>query len=199
MKSLHRPDLWCWSTFDQDRNIDFNSYLWQRPEGNVLVDPLPLSDHDRAHLTALGGAAWIVITNSDHIRDSANLAQQFGAKVAGPAGEKGSFGVACDRWLSDGDEVVPGLAVLEMLGSKTPGELALVLAGHTLITGDLVRAQRGGALNLLPAAKLADATAARTSVARLLELSSVEAVLVGDGWPIFRDGLERLRELYTSL
>ena len=64
MKRLHRPDLYGWSRFDEDRNIDFHSVLWVRPEGNVLIDPLPLSVHDRAHLESLGSASIIVITNS---------------------------------------------------------------------------------------------------------------------------------------
>ena len=70
MKRLHRPDLYAWSSFDEGRDIDFNGVAWIRPDGNVLVDPLPMSGHDRAHLEALGGAALIVVTNSDHVRGS---------------------------------------------------------------------------------------------------------------------------------
>ena len=80
MKRLHRSDLYGWSQFDKERNIDFQSVLWVRPAGNVIVDPLPLSDHDQNHLNKLGGAAWIVITNSDHIRAAAAVAQLTGAK-----------------------------------------------------------------------------------------------------------------------
>jgi hypothetical protein len=29
--------------------------LWVRPGGNVAIDPLPLSPHDRKHLDTLGG------------------------------------------------------------------------------------------------------------------------------------------------
>ena len=46
MKSLHRGDLHGWSVFDETRDVDFNSVLWVRPDGNVLFDPLPLSAHD---------------------------------------------------------------------------------------------------------------------------------------------------------
>jgi uncharacterized Zn-binding protein involved in type VI secretion len=97
--------------------------------------------------------------------------------------------------LSDGDELVPGLCVIELHGSKTPGELALVLEGTTLITGDLVRGHALGRLNLLPDAKLGDRAAALASVRRLAALERIEAVLVGDGWPIARDGHARLNEL----
>lgn len=195
MKSLHRPDLFAWTCFDEARDIDFHGYAWTRPDGNVLVDPLPMSAHDLAHLERLGGARTIVVTNSDHVRAARELAERFGATTCGPAAERDAFPIACERWLADGDVVVPGLRAIALSGSKTAGELALVLDESTLITGDLVRAQRGGALDLLPVAKLRDAKAALASLDRLVALRSVDAVLVGDGWPVFRDGARALREL----
>ena len=199
MKHLHRADLYGWASFDPVRDVDFNGVLWAHPEGNVLVDPMPLSAHDRAHLDELGGAAIIVITNSDHTRAAAEIAHQTGARLCGPAGEREGFPLACQRWLGEGDEVVPGLSVLALHGSKTPGELALLLDGTTLITGDLVRAHRAGSLMMLPDAKLADPEAARASVRPLAALTEVEAVLVGDGWPVFRDGHALLQELAATL
>lgn len=195
MKPLHRDDLWAWSEFNPERNLDFHSVLWVREGGNVAVDPLPLSTHDNAHLAELGSIAFIVVTNKDHIRAAEALAEATGAKILGPAQERDAFPIACQGWLDDGDEVVPGLRVLALAGSKTPGELALVLEDSTLITGDLVRSHLGGTLCLLPDAKLSNKAAAVASVVRLAELGFIEAVLVGDGWPIFRDGAARLREL----
>ncbi len=193
MKRLHRPDLFAWSCFDESRDVDFNSVAWIRPGGNILIDPLPMSEHDRGHLERLGGAALIVITNSDHVRGASSLAQHFRAAMCGPRAERESFPVPCTHWLGEGDEPAPGLRVLEMQGSKTPGELALVLEKTTLITGDLVRAQVGGALNLLPDGKLADRTLAMASVKRIVdEYPELEAVLVGDGWPIFFNGAKAL-------
>lgn len=199
MKRLHRPDLFCWSLFNEERNLDFHSVVWVRSGGNVVVDPLPLSDHDEAHLRQLGGAAWIVVTNSDHVRATAPLATATGAKIAGPRGEKDSFPVSCARWLTDRDEIVPGLVAYEMNGSKTPGELALVLEETTLISGDLVRAHEGGSLCLLPDAKLRDRGQAIVSVARLAGLGKIDAVLPGDGWPVFRGGTAALREMLGKL
>jgi hypothetical protein len=196
MKRLHRPDLYSWSVFDESRDIDFNGLAWIRPAGNVLVDPLPMSPHDRAHLERLGGAAWIIVTNSDHTRAAAELAQQFGAALAGPRAEREGFPLPCTAWLGDGDEPVPGLQVVELHGGKTPGELALVLEGTTLITGDLVRSHVGGSLQLLPDAKVSDRAAVTASLRRLLERHPrLDAVLVGDGWPMFRGGGAALQAL----
>lgn len=199
MKRLHRPDLYGWSQFDQQRDIDFNSVLWTRPGGNVAIDPLPLSEHDADHLKSLGGVAWIVVTNSDHVRAAAALAEVTGARVAGPQAERDSFPIACDRWLADGDEVVSGLVTYEMNGSKTLGELALVLEHTTLITGDLVRCHEGGSLCLLPDPKLLDRGQAIVSVARLAGSGKIDAVLPGDGWPVFRGATAVLREMLAGL
>ena len=194
MKRLHRPNLYGWSVFNPERDIDFHSVLWVRGDGNIAFDPLPLSEHDHAHLTKLGKLAWIVITNSDHVRDAAALAANTGARLAGPRGEQGTFPVACDRWLDEGDQLVDGLEVISLEGSKTPGELALLIEGHTLITGDLVRAHEAGRLTLLPDKKLTDKARAHASIDRLAG-RDIEAVLVGDGWPVFRDGKRALCEL----
>ena len=198
MKRLHRDDIFGWSVFDESRNIDFHGLAWIRDDGNVLVDPVPMSEHDEAHLRDLGGAATIVITNSDHTRDAVALAEKFGAKILGPRGEQEGFPIRCDGWLGQDDTVVPGLTAHAVSGSKTPGELALTLEGTTLITGDLIRAHQGGRLCLVPDAKLTDPEAARSSVRRLAALPDIDAVLVGDGWPVFRHGAQALRELVDS-
>ena len=199
MKQLHRDDLFGWSEFNAERNLDFHSVLWVRKDGNVLVDPLPLSDHDRQHLQALGGARCIVITNSDHLRDAEAVAIQTGAQLLGPMQERDHFPIPCERWLQEGDYVVSGLWVFEMAGSKTPGELALLLEGDTLITGDLIRAHRGGQLCLLPDAKLTDKAEAIASVKRLAALPGIANVLPGDGWPVFGNAEAVLQALVNRL
>lgn len=199
MKPLHQDRWYCWSQFDAARDMDFHSFVCQRPQGNVVVDPLPISEHDLAHLRRLGGASWVVVTNSDHVRDAERVCELTGAQLAGPHAEKADFPLKCHRWLGDGAELLPGVSALEMNGSKTPGELALLFDGQTLVTGDLVRGQRAGELNLLPGPKLRDPKAAIQSVQRLGAIPGIEAVLPGDGWPVFRNGAQALRSLIQGL
>ncbi len=111
MKVLHKNNFYCWSQFNEDRNIDFHSYLWVRDEGNV----------------------------------------------------------------------------------------AFVVEGDTLITGDLIRAHAGGTLCLLPEAKLQDLNDAIASVKKMASIGGIKVILPGDGWPVFRDGESVLSELVTSL
>jgi hypothetical protein len=199
MKTMHRPDFFGWSVFDTSRNLDFNSVLWTGAPGGLVVDPLPLSAHDEAHLSALGGATTVIVTNSDHARAARRFAELASARILGPRAEREAFPIPCDGWLGEGDEPVPGVRVFELSGSKTAGELALLLGSTTLVTGDLIRAHGGGRLDLLPDTKLADRALAIASVKRLSELPSVDAVLVGDGWPVFRDGKRALEELVRAI
>jgi hypothetical protein len=196
MKRLHRPDLFTWSVYDADQQVDFNGVLWRREGGNVLLDPVPLAAPDERHLAELGGAAWILLTNSSHVRAAKELAARTGARLLGPAGERETFPVSCERWLRDGDEPFPGLVVRELRGSKTDGELALVLDRTTAIFGDLVRAHQAGALMLLRREKLRDPAAALDSVRGFrARHPEVRHVLVGDGWCAFGNGGELLDDL----
>jgi len=199
MKLLHKNNLFCWTQFDQDRNIDFHSYLWVRESGNVIFDPLPLTAHDEKHLSSLGKVTHIIISNSDHIRNAEALAQQTGAAIWGPVGEKSNFPIQCTKWVGEGQGVIDGLDVYELKGSKTEGELAFILEGSTLITGDLIRAHAGGKLCMLPDVKLQDVNLAKESVKRLALIKGIEAILPGDGWPVFRHGEQVLLELVESI
>ena len=194
MKQLHRPDLFGWASFDESRNVDFNGTAWIRAEGNIVIDPMPMSDHDRAHLEGLGGAAWVIVTNSDHIRATQEVAEYFGAEIAGPVGEQHTWPWLCNAWLGDGDVLVEGLTAFTVAGSKTPGELALLLGDHTLVTGDLIRAHQGGRLMMLPDPKLSNKMAAQASAKKLAELGA-DAIIVGDGWPLFSGGVAALEAL----
>ena len=199
MKRLHRPDLLTWSAYDPALMIDFNSLVWTRPDGNVLIDPLSLTADDEKHLRSMGGAAWILMTNSDHVRGAREIAAGMGARAIGPIAERDAFPVPCDRWVGDGDQPFPGLVVHEIRGSKTPGELALVLEETTVIFGDAVRAHRADTLMLLPEAKLRVRNDVLQSIRRIRTLHPrIEHVLVGDGWCSFRHGGTLLDELAGS-
>jgi len=198
MKQLHKAHLWGWSLFNAERNLDFHSVFWSRPAGNVVIDPLPLSDHDAAHVERLGGVSDIIVTNSDHSRAAEQLRARTSARLWGPRLEPAFLAALGARPLEAEHALGAELEVLELHGSKTPGELALLLEGDTLVVGDLIRGQRAGQLNLLPDAKLADKALALASLDGLAKRSSIDAVLVGDGWPVFRGGAAALSELLRN-
>ena len=199
MKQLHRSDLFNWSEFNEERNIDFNGTLWLSPAGNVLIDPVTLTEHDINHLESLGGAAHVIITNSDHVRDAAKILLITGAKCWGPAAEKEDFPISCDGWLSEEEQPIKGIEVFCLNGSKTPGELALLIDKKTLVTGDLIRSHEGGHLRMLPEAKLQNRELALKSIKRMASITNIQAVIPGDGWPVFNYGHEALLTLSQEI
>ena len=203
MKALHRQDLYCWSEFDAARDVDFHGTLLTLPTGNIAFDPMPISDHDAAHIAALGGVAWVNISNADHVRAAADFKKRFGARIGAPALERDCaefVGLQVDHWFAADELLDCGISCLPMRGSKTPGEVAFLLpGGDTIVCGDLVRGQRAGALNLLPAAKLRDRDAALQSVRALLEVETLRHVLVGDGWAVFHRGREALLSAVSAV
>jgi len=95
--------------------------------------------------------------------------------------------------------LLEGLDVYCLTGSKTDGELAFVVEGETLITGDLIRAHSGGKLCILPEGKLRDLDEAIDSVKKLAGIEGIKAILPGDGWPVFRDAKTVIAELVVSI
>jgi uncharacterized cupin superfamily protein len=172
-----------WSVWQPDRNLFFNSYFLERADGNLAVDPLPLSDEDAVEIERRGGVAWVVVTNRDHERATADIVQRFGAKVAA-GGDAGLLHCAVDRTLGNGDAIC-GAIVLALEGLKTPGEIALLFRElGTVLVGDALWGKPAGALTLMPDDKLADPRRAALSLRRLL-LIHPRHILVGDGAPIF--------------
>lgn len=206
MKSTRHDGLFFWSVHQTDRGIDFNGFFWKRERGNLLIDPLPLDDADRAFIEAEGGARFVLVTNAHHLREAPALARHFGAALLAPAAERAAFGeaaAAITHWI-DGDASLPeelreDLRVFTLDGTKTAGELALYLAPlRALLFGDSVRAHRAGELCLLPDAMLRDKAALLESLRPLLA-QDADAVLLGDGDSLFTGGRAALCAMLEAL
>ncbi|MCY3737656.1 MAG: cupin domain-containing protein [Gemmatimonadaceae bacterium] len=190
MKQVY-PDMYCWSVFNEDRQIDFNGHLWVREEGNVLFDPVPMIESDLAQLERLGGAAWIVLTNRDHEREAGAFRERTGARVIAPEADAGTLGVSVDRAVGEG-EILPGLRAVPLEHGKSPGEIALYWPEREVIlAGDLVVGAPVGRLSLLADEKLDDAPAAALECRKLLALE-FDAILVGDGHSLVTGAREQL-------
>lgn len=62
----------------------------------------------------------------------------------------------------------------------------------------MIRSHLAGELCLLPNAKLTDLALAQKSAARLANLSAIDTVLTGDGWPVFKQGSAALKRLLET-
>ena len=199
MKRLSLDNFYSWSVFSEQRQIDFSGHLWVREAGNVVIDPVAISDADLSQLFELGGAALIVATNRDHARMSAFFRDQTGADVLAHEGDAASFTFAIDRRLTDEEDVVPGMKVVHLRYGKSPGEIALVWPElRAAFVSDLVWGGPSGSLSFLPDEVLADPPRAALELRKLLAYPEVETILVGDGDSIFGSGRERLLECLVA-
>jgi uncharacterized cupin superfamily protein/glyoxylase-like metal-dependent hydrolase (beta-lactamase superfamily II) len=185
MQQLAIPNLYTWSRRQPDRKMHFNSYLFVMHSGNVAVDPVPLEQDEAEQISALGGIAEIVITNRDHVRDSARLRERFGARVVTSALEAPLLEIPVDRVVRDGDEVFPGARVVALEHQKTPGEFAVHLpARRAVLVGDAIIGTPAGSLSLLPDEKYSDVLHAVLALRRVWALQP-DVLLVGDGTPLW--------------
>jgi uncharacterized cupin superfamily protein len=182
---LETPSGWMWSAWQADRGLPFNSYLFERDDGCVAIDPLPLDRASEDQIADLGGVHTIVLTNRDHERAAAALRDRFDARVLASAAEAKLFTVPIDGTFDDRSEVFPGAFAIALPHGKTPGEIALHLAdAKSAIVGDALIGTPAGAVSVLPDDKLADRAQFVLALRRLWELQ-LDALLLCDGPPIF--------------
>jgi uncharacterized cupin superfamily protein len=182
------PGVSMWSVWQPDRDLFFNSFFIEAPEGNLIVDPLPLPERDADEIAARGGAAWIAITNRDHERDARNVAARFGAKLVASAADAPSLSGPVERTVGEGDTICGG-AVVALEGLKTAGEFALSFPDRrAVVVGDALWGAPAGALRLMPDEKLADPARAVLSLRKLAALRA-DHLLLGDGACIFGGAL----------
>lgn len=172
-----------WSRWQPQRGMPFNSYFFQTSAGGVAVDPLALEDDDLQQLRDLGGVKTILITNPDHVRESAALQRAFGAAIVDE--------------VSDGGEVFPGAFALHLPYGKST-EIALVLPEHgAAVIGDAILGSPAGALSVLPDEKLADPRRFALGLRRLWR-RELQALLLCDGYPVFANADALLADLLYS-
>jgi glyoxylase-like metal-dependent hydrolase (beta-lactamase superfamily II) len=192
------PGILTWPWFSERHGYDFNGYLIRHAAGNVAVDPVEMKDDTLRELQE-EGVKRIVLTNRNHFRAAAKLAQATGARVAVHPGDAvfvRANGVTVDDALDYGQRIA-GFEVLDASG-KSPGEIALWNAERrVLIIGDACVGKPPGALALLPPKVIDDLTGLQLSLRRLAELPA-QAVLVGDGAPILENASDALTALAGS-
>jgi uncharacterized cupin superfamily protein len=181
MRQTVVPGVWSWSQWQPDRGLDFNSFFVEHAEGNLVVDPLEPDAETLADLIARGVAA-VLVTNRDHERAAASVAQATGAPLIASELDAPLLAHPVDRTVKHRDKLF-GWTVLGFDGLKTPGEIALVdPVRRAAIVGDSLWGKPAGALTLMP--KVADPAVAALSL-RNLRAWPIDHLLVGDGACIF--------------
>ena len=193
------PNLLSWQWFSEPHGYDFNGTLCLCEPGNLCVDPVHPTE-DVLDRLEREGVAQILITNRNHSRAAARVAERTGADIAihpADAPHARQQDVPIDTSLEVGDRVGP-FRVVGVPG-KSPGEVALHDPDRRiLIVGDAVIGNPAGALSLLPDRVMDDPSQLKESVRALLDLD-FDGLIVGDGVPILRGAKARLADLVARL
>ena len=188
-------DVYTWARFSEEHRLNFNGWfiLRQHPLfGNLSIDPPPPSEADLDQMKSLGGVQQIVITNRNHVRWSRELQQRFGAKIGMHAADASTVDLAVDHQFEDGHMVAGFLHAVTVPNNKSSGETALHWPERKLlILGDALIGKPSGWLTLLAPEKYADVALAKEGIQTLLGLE-FDAILLGDGEPILKNGKEAM-------
>ncbi|MGH8567773.1 MAG: MBL fold metallo-hydrolase [Gammaproteobacteria bacterium] len=188
-------DIFTWSWYSEPHGHDFNGYLVRSDDGNLAIDPVPMSDEVLEAITALG-VARILITNRNHTRAANRLRAATSAPTAiheSDAGYAEAQGALIDGALEVGARIGP-FSVVAVPG-KSPGEVAFHWpTRRILIVGDAVIGNPPGHLGLLREAVMDDPARLRQSVRGLLDLD-FDTLLPGDGISLLRAAKREMRAL----
>ena len=189
--------IWIWSSFSEEKGLDFNGFFVRGPEDAVIVDPPPCQEDDLGLIKRLGKPESILITNRHHVRSSRELAAHFEIPIRIHEADAPLIDFTPGGTFRDGDRLPAGLMAISVPDGKSPGETALYVSwAKTLILGDALIGNPAGKLSMLPASKYRDPLKARESLKRLLEYS-FETILVGDGVSIPQRGKKALQEFLS--
>lgn len=187
-------DIYQWSHFSEEKQLDFNGHLIVAGQRRLLIDPPPLTAEGLTAIRKGRPIDAIILTNRDHLREAATYRTLFQTKILAPELDAPLMEVQVDGTFAHGDQLPGGLFVIHLPDGKSPGESALLLErdGGILILGDALIGTPPGSLSFLPPDKFADMAKARAGVRRLLNYA-FDSVLVGDGASIITDGKEAVQ------
>lgn len=186
------PDIFTWSEFSEEKQLNFNGYYISRQGESVLIDPPELDEAVLNELSALMSKnsdcplKGIYLTNVHHDRMSRSLKDKFSIPICIHEKDKDLLEFSPDKTFVDGDMGPCGLKIIHLSHQKSPGESAFFLSDiRTLIVGDALIGKIPGKVNLLPPEKYSDREQAKESLGVLSEYD-FDTLLVGDGHSILK-------------
>jgi glyoxylase-like metal-dependent hydrolase (beta-lactamase superfamily II) len=190
------PGMWQWSSFSEEKQLDFNGLFLMIGEHKVLIDPPPMTAEASTFIRRNGPVDYIVVTNRDHARQAAACQTEFKCQLQVPDADAAQMDLTPTKTFKDGELLPGGMWVIQLKDQKSPGESALFIqqGRGVLIVGDALIGKPAGAVSLLPADRYADVEKAKEGLQRLLKYQ-FESLLVGDGTSILaaaKQPVERL-------
>lgn len=192
------PDIWQWSWFSDEKQLDFNGLLLVIGEHKILVDPPPMTAEARAVVRRYEPMDYIIITNRDHIREAAAYQSELKCQLRVPEADAAQMDVKPTKTYKDGELLPGGIWAIHLREQKSPGESALFIerGRGVLILGDALIGKPPGAVHMLPGEKYADLAKAKEGLRRLLKYN-FDTLLVGDGSSILVGGKQQVEQLLS--
>ncbi|MBL8054063.1 MAG: hypothetical protein JNK03_11880 [Nitrospira sp.] len=182
------PNIWQWSWFSDEKQLNFNGLLLTIGEHTILVDPPPMTPEARAIVSRHEPIDYILLTNRDHLREAPTYQAEWHCQLYVPELDAAQMEVSPTKTYKDGELLPGGIWVIQLSDQKSPGESALFIerGRGVLIVGDALIGQPSGSLRLLPPEKYEDPAKAKKGLRRLLKYN-FDSLLVGDGVSILVD------------
>ena len=192
------PDIWQWSRFSDEKQLDFNGLFLVIGEHKILVDPPPMTAEARAVVRRHEPIDYILITNRDHLREAAVYQAEFRCQMRVPEADAAQMDVKPATTYKDGELLPGGIWVIHLKDQKSPGESALFIerGRGVLIVGDALIGTPAGSVCLLPPEKYVDLQKAKNGLHRLLKYN-FDSLLVGDGASILVGGKQQVEQLLS--
>ncbi len=175
-------DIWQWSWFSEEKQLDFNGLFLMIGDHKILVDPPPMTAEARAVVRRHEPIDYIIITNRDHLREAAGYQAELGCQLRVPDADATQMDVKPTKTYQEGELLPGGIWAIHLKDQKSPGESALFIerGQGVLIVGDALIGRPSGSVSLLPPEKYVDIQQARDGLRRLLKYN-FDCLLVGDG------------------
>lgn len=190
------PDIWQWSWFSEEKQLDFNGLFLMVGEHKILIDPPLMTAEARAVVRRHEPIDYIIVTNRDHIREAAVYQAELRCQLWVPEADASQMEVKPTKTYKDGELLPGGIWAIHLKDQKSPGESSLFLerGRGLLIVGDALIGKPSGSVRMLPVDKYADVERAKEGLSRLLKYN-FESLLVGDGASILVGGKQQVEQL----
>jgi glyoxylase-like metal-dependent hydrolase (beta-lactamase superfamily II) len=190
------PNIWQWSWFSDEKQLNFNGLLLTIGEHTILVDPPLMTPEARTIVRRHEPIDYIVLTNRDHLREAPAYQAEWHCQLYVPELDAAQMEVNPTKTYKDGELLPGGIWVIQLMDQKSPGESALFIerGRGVLIVGDALIGQPSGSLRLLPPEKYEDPAKAKEGLRRLLKYH-FDSLLVGDGVSILAEAKPQVEGL----
>ena len=195
------PNLFRWSEFSDEKQLNFNGYYLVNREESVIIDPPELNSDGMSELkqrvanNVRSPLKAVLLTNVHHERASLKFKETFDIPIYIHENDKDLLDFTPDHTFK-GDEILfCGLKVIHLKEQKSPGESAFLLEEQKqLFVGDALIGKTKGKLNLLPPDKYKDIHKAKEAL-KILKSYDFDDLLLGDGEPV-QGGAKKLLEAF---